>query len=114
MQLWITKPAGFTGNCESITLLHCGVDLHQRRRGDLVEHQPVRVDQEVVLGTRDARADVREDQVAPAVGGDEAVAGGKVDPQLPFLGADEFTDGGDVHGVSPGVGTSIVRMGVQR
>ena len=43
-----------------------------------MEHHPVGVDQEVVLGTGDARREVGEDQVVPAVVGDEAIAGGEV------------------------------------
>ena len=76
------------------------VDLHQRRGGDLVEHQAVGIDQEVVLGAGHARADVREDQVAPAVERDQPVAGGQVHAQLPFLGADDFLQRCDVHAVS--------------
>ena len=59
----------------------CEVDLHQARRGDLVEDHPVRVDQEVVLGARHARGDVGEDEVVPAEMRDEAVARGEIDAQ---------------------------------
>ena len=64
------------------------VDLDQAAGGDLVKHQPVGVDQEMVLRPGDAGADVGEDQVAPAVGGYQAVAGGQVDAQCPLFGAD--------------------------
>jgi hypothetical protein len=73
------------------------VHFHQRRRGDLVVHQPVRVDQEVVLGTGSPRADVREHEVAPAIQGDQPIAGRKVHAQLPFIGADELFERGDLH-----------------
>ena len=52
MALWMTKPAGFTGNGESSTLLPSQVDLHQAGRGDLVEEQAVGIDEELVLGAR--------------------------------------------------------------
>ena len=40
------------------------VDLHQVRRRDLVEHQAVGIEQEI-LGARDARREVRVDEVGP-------------------------------------------------
>ena len=60
------------------------VDLDQARRRDLVEHQPVRVDQEV-LGARDLRGDVGEDEVVPAEQRDQAIGGGEVEraPAIP-------------------------------
>src|SRR5262249_22509087 len=62
------------------------VDADQARRGDLVEHKAVRIDQEVMLGAGDARADVREDKVRPPVQRAQPVAGGEIDAQLRFFG----------------------------
>ena len=91
------------GRVVQLVALH--VHLDQARRGDLVEHQAIGVDEEMVLTHPRHRfgqlgADVGEDQVAPSVQGHQAVAGGKVAPQLPFFGADDFLEGGDVHGGS--------------
>ena len=97
MQLWMVKPAGFTGKGESDSLLPALVYLDQDAGGDLVEHQPIGIDQEVVLGPGNARADVGEDQIAPAVQSDQAVARSQVDAELPFGGADFVFEGWDVH-----------------
>src|SRR3569623_1347369 len=40
----------------------------------------------MVLRPRDARRQMREDEVVPAIQRDEAVGGGEVDPRLPFAG----------------------------
>jgi len=61
------------------------VDLHQTRRRDFLKQHPIRIDKEGVLGAGHPRRNVGEDQVVPAVQGDEAVAGGKIDPELPFV-----------------------------
>ncbi|MNJ64085.1 hypothetical protein D3C77_600250 [compost metagenome] len=50
-----------------------------------MEHQAEGVDQEV-LGAGDLGGDVGEDQVVPAMQGDQPVAGGQVDAGLPFGG----------------------------
>ena len=80
------------------------VDADQAGGGDLVEHQAIGVDEELVLAAAhrlgQLGGDVGEDEVAPSVQGHQAVAGGKVAPQLPFFGADDFLEGGDVHGGS--------------
>ena len=62
------------------------VDLHQARGGDLLVEQAVEVDQQVVLGARDARGDVVVDEVGHPVRVDQPVAGGEIDPRLPLLG----------------------------
>ena len=82
------------------------VHLDQRRGGDLVKHQPVGVDEKVVICPRQACADVGEDQIAPAVEGHQPVAGRKIGAQLPLFGADQMLHAGDVqgrgsHGLSP-------------
>lgn len=59
------------------------VDLDEARGRDLVEHQPVGVDEEVMLGAGHAGGDVGVDQIVPAVQRDEAI-GGEVDPLLPL------------------------------
>ena len=60
------------------------IDLHQARRRDFLEHQPVRVDQEVMIGARHARRDVGVDQVVPAIQRDETIAGGEIDALVPL------------------------------
>ena len=72
------------------------VDFDQAGRGDFIKHQAIRVDQKVMFWPRNARADVGEHQVAPAVGGDQAVTGGQVNAELPFFRADFVFQGGDV------------------
>ncbi|MNN32400.1 hypothetical protein D3C81_1461220 [compost metagenome] len=62
------------------------VDLHQAGGGDLVEHQPIRIDQEVMFRSRQAHRDVGEYQVAHAEMRDQAVAGRQFLAQFPFLG----------------------------
>lgn len=52
-----------------------------------MEHQPVRIDQEM-LGFGNLRRDMGEDEVIPAVQRHQSVAGGEVHPRLPFGGAD--------------------------
>jgi hypothetical protein len=64
------------------------IDLQQVRGGDLVEHQPRRVDQHLVGGAGHPRRIVRQDEVVPGEMLDQPIAGGKIDPHLPFLGAD--------------------------
>ena len=80
------------------------VDLDQAAGGDFIEHQPVGVDEEVVLGAGDAHADVGEHQVTPAVQRHQTVAGGEIDAQLPLFGADLVFDGWDIQVLSPGDG----------
>ena len=69
------------------------VDLHQRGRGDLVEHHAERVDQEVVLWARHAGGEVREDEVGPLVLRRDLVGGGEVDADVPLFLADAIADG---------------------
>ena len=64
------------------------VDLDQRRGGHFLEHQIVRVEQEMMLGSRNPRRQMGEDEVVPAVMRDHPVGGGEVDPDRPFLVAD--------------------------
>jgi hypothetical protein len=64
------------------------VDLDEARRGDLVEHHPVRVDEEVMLGAGHARRDVGEDQVIPAVMRHQAIARREIDALFPLHRAD--------------------------
>ncbi|MNN10027.1 hypothetical protein D3C81_1229380 [compost metagenome] len=51
------------------------VDFHQVGRGDFVEHQPIGVDQKVMLRPRNAHRNVGEDQVGHAKVRNQAVAG---------------------------------------
>ena len=73
------------------------VDLDQAAGGDFLEQQAVRIDQKVVFRSRHTRADVGVNQVGPAIGGDQAVAGRQIDPQLPLCGADFIFERTDVH-----------------
>ena len=67
-----------------VELAALDVDLHQAGRRDLVEQQPVRVDQELILAARHAQRDVVVDQVVHAEPGDHAVAGRQLDPGIPL------------------------------
>jgi hypothetical protein len=64
------------------------IHLQQVRGGDLVEHQPHRVDQEMVRLSRNPPRIVRQDQIVPTEVGEQTIAGGEVDPYLPLLGTD--------------------------
>src|SRR4026208_471444 len=68
-------------------LLPMEVDAHQARRGDLLEHEPVRLDQEVMRAGH-ARRDVREHQIVPAEVRHEAIAGREIDARPPLLRSD--------------------------
>ena len=76
--LWMMKPALFAVYCLRPYGLSVDVDFHQIGSSDLVEAQAVRIDQEVVLGTRHARADVGVDQLGPAEVVGDAVRGGEL------------------------------------
>src|SRR6185369_2213254 len=67
-----------------VELVAGGVDLHQAGGGDLLEHQTVRIDEELVVRARHARGDVREDEVVPLEQGDEPIGRGEVHARLPF------------------------------
>ena len=60
------------------------VDLDQARRGDLLVHHPVGIDQEGARLARHARRDVVGHHVGHAVEIDQPVAGGEVDARLPL------------------------------
>ena len=60
------------------------IDLDQAGGGDLVEHQPVGIDQEMMFRSRHARGDVGIDQIIPAIMRDQPIAGGEIDPLGPF------------------------------
>ena len=85
---WMVKPAGLVMNGVGSTGLPLDVDLDQRRGGHFLEHQIVRIEQEMMLGPRDPRRQMGEDEVVPAVMRDQPVGGGEVDPDRPFLVAD--------------------------
>ena len=72
-----------------VALLHhvaVHVDLHQVGRAHLVEQHAVLVDQEMVVGPGQARADMRVDEVGPAMMRDQPIQRGKVAADLPLLG----------------------------
>src|ERR1700679_339827 len=60
-------------------LLAFEIDLDQAGGGDLLEHQPVGVDEEVMLRAWDARGNVGEDEIVPAVERDQSIAGREID-----------------------------------
>jgi hypothetical protein len=62
------------------------INLDQTAGGNLLEHHPVGIDQEMMFGTGDARRNMGEDQVIPAVEGDEPVTGGQIDADRRFGG----------------------------
>ena len=80
----MVKPAGLMLYSLSVSWLPSQIDLDQARRRDFVEHQAVRVDQEVMVGARHARRDVGVDQIVPAIQRDEAIAGGEIDALVPL------------------------------
>ena len=63
------------------------IDLHQRRRRDLLEQKSIGVDQEVMLRAGNSGRDVGVDQIIPAVEGHQPVERGEIDPRLPFFRA---------------------------
>ena len=60
------------------------IDLDQARGRDLVEHQAVGIDQEMMFRSRHARGDVGVDQIVPAIMRDQPVAGGEIDALGPL------------------------------
>ena len=54
------------------------IDLDQAGCGDLVKQHPIGVDEEMVFGAGHARADMRKDQVGPAVERHQAVTSGQI------------------------------------
>ena len=62
------------------------VDLHQVRSAHFIEAQPVRIDQEVVLGTGDTDGRMGPDELRPSHVVDDAICGGELHPQFPFTG----------------------------
>ena len=75
------------------------VDLHQRRCGHFLEHQLVRIEQEVMIRSWDTRREVREDQVVPTVIGNHAIGGSEILANRPFLLADVVLERRDFDGV---------------
>ena len=86
------EACGVDGEGRVAELVAVLVDLDQAAGGDFVKHQAIGVDQKMMLGAGDARRHMREDQVAPAIGGHQAVAGSEVNAKLPFFGADNFLE----------------------
>ncbi len=78
---------GITGVLDDVALV---VDLDQARRGDLVEHHPIGIDEEMLGLARHPRRDVREDEIVHAEMGDEAIARGERDAHLALVGLARF------------------------
>ena len=83
----MVKPAGLMSYGLSSVFVPFEVDAHQARRSDLLEHEAVRIDQEVVRAGH-ARRDVREHQIVPTEMRHEPIAGREVDARRPFLRRD--------------------------
>ena len=79
------EAGGVHGKRRVLHLVALQIDLDQAGRRDLVEEQPVRVDEELVGGARHPRRDVREHQVLPAEVRHEPVAGSQIDAHRPFF-----------------------------
>src|ERR1700756_520929 len=80
---YISGTVGFVfGGRNEITV---EIHLQEVRRGDLVEHQPHWIDQEMVGLARYPRRIVRQDQIVPAEMRDQPIAGSEIDPHGPFL-----------------------------
>ena len=67
------------------------VDLHQRRGGDLLEHESIGIDQQV-LGSGHPRREMRVDQVGPLEQRSELVGGRKIAAHFPLFLADALVD----------------------
>ena len=78
---WINRKLGFA---QFVAML-----VHRDQAGgrDFVKQQTVGIDQEMVVGSRQAGADMGKNQVAPAMVCSKAVAGREITAQLPFGGA---------------------------
>jgi hypothetical protein len=59
-------------------------DFDEARRGDFVEGQAIRVDEKFIFDARQARRNMREDQIVPLMQGDKAVTGRQIDTNRPF------------------------------
>src|SRR5215470_6846961 len=81
-------------------LLAFEVHLYKAGSRNLLKKHPVGIDQEVMLGSRHASGDVREDQIVPAVESHEAVASCQIDALLPFCGsnASSYRSSGGIRG----------------
>src|SRR5580692_1202325 len=96
--------------CRVVKLVAAGVDLHQARRGDLVEQEAVGVDQKLVLMSGDTQRNMIVDQIIHAELRHHAVAGGELDPRIPFGRIDPARCGRDRLGL--GVHCSCSRVTV--
>jgi hypothetical protein len=88
----VSGPVGFVfGRLDEIA-----VEIHfqEVRRGDLVEHQRHRVDQEMVRLARHAGGIVHQYQIVPAEMRNQPIARGEIDPHRPFFRSDIAGSGG--------------------
>ena len=76
-----TKPAGLTGQQVGCRLA-LGIDLDQRAGGDLLEQQPVGIDQEAVALPRHADREMGKTMSVMPKSGDQPIGGGEILPQL--------------------------------
>ena len=96
---WMVKPAAFTRRLcvsPSSTDVAVQVDLHQVGGAHLVEQHAELVDQEMVLRPRQPRAEMRVDEVGPAMMRDQPVQRGQVAADLPFLSDTPASEAGSV------------------
>jgi hypothetical protein len=93
---WIVKPAGLVMNGVGSTGLPFTSTFTSE---DFLEHQIVRVEQEMMLGAWDARRQMREDQVVPAIMRHHSVRAGEFDADFPFFRAALAFERWDLDGI---------------
>ena len=103
---WMVKPAALTRLALRAVLddVAVEIDLHQVRGAHLLEQHAVLVDQEMVLGAGQARAEMGVDEVGHPVMRDQPIQGGQVAADGPFLlrhAGHRGRAGGDVHCIDP-------------
>src|SRR5262249_25545005 len=92
MALCMTKPARFTWQGFSVIFFPAHIDLAQVGGRDLLVQKPVRIDEDLVLGTRTPQQNMVVQGVRPAMRGDQPVGGGELDAGLPLLLAYALAD----------------------
>ena len=113
--LWITKPAGLIPSpLGSSTMSPVERDHDEGGRGDLLEQQAVRIDQEARRASGNARRDVRVDQVRHPVVRDQPIARGEIDARAPFRRARLAAASAAAVGRRAGLIASLARPCVRR
>src|SRR6185436_15306993 len=85
----VNDESGFVGGMAPLVYgVTFNVNLDEAGSSDFIKPQAIRVDQEVMLRSGDARADVRVDELGPAEVVGDAVGAGELHPQRPFRWGD--------------------------